>query len=126
MSYPYQIKTLEGYEKDYQQSIEQPEEFWANVAETFTWRKKWDKVLNWNFKEPKVTWFEGGKLNITENCLDRHLAKNGNKVNLSAILADLLSFHCCANFASLNLPSLNFCLPQYQIMVNFVECLCKS
>jgi acetyl-CoA synthetase len=78
MSYPYQIKTLEGYKKDYQQSIEQPEKFWANVAETFTWRKKWDKVLNWNFKEPKVSWFEGGKLNITENCLDRHLAKNGN------------------------------------------------
>ena len=78
MNYPYQIKTLETYQKDYKQSIEEPEKFWAKIAETFTWRKKWDKVLNWNFKEPKITWFEGGKLNITENCLDRHLAKNGN------------------------------------------------
>ncbi len=78
MTYPYQITSLEGYHSAYKQSIEEPEKFWANVAETFTWRKKWDKVLNWNFKEPKITWFEGGKLNITENCLDRHLEKNGN------------------------------------------------
>lgn len=78
MSYPYQIKTRDDYNKDYKQSIEDPNTFWAKIAETFTWRKKWNTVLNWNFKEPKVTWFEGGKLNITENCLDRHLEKNGN------------------------------------------------
>jgi len=78
MSYPYQIKTLEGYKKDYEKSIKDPDSFWGNIAETFTWKKKWDKVLEWNFKEPSIKWFQGGKLNITENCLDRHLEKNGN------------------------------------------------
>jgi hypothetical protein len=51
----------------------------AEVASEFTWRKKWDKVLEWNFTEPNVKWFIGGKLNITENCLDRHLAERGNQ-----------------------------------------------
>ena len=78
MSYPYQIKTLEGYKKDYEKSIKDPDSFWGNIAETFTWKRKWDKVLEWNFKEPSIKWFQGGKLNITENCLDRHLEKNGN------------------------------------------------
>jgi acetyl-CoA synthetase len=78
MSYPYQIKTLEGYKKDYEKSIKDPDSFWGNIAETFTWKKKWDKVLEWNFKEPSIKWFQGGKLNVTENCLDRHLEKNGN------------------------------------------------
>jgi acetyl-CoA synthetase len=78
MSYPYQIKTLEGYKKDYEKSIKDPDSFWGNIAETFMWKKKWDKVLEWNFKEPSIKWFQGGKLNITENCLDRHLEKNGN------------------------------------------------
>jgi len=78
MSYPYQIKTMESYKQDYKQSLEKPEEFWGNIAETFTWKKKWDKVLEWNFKEPDIKWFKGGKLNITENCLDRHLEKNAN------------------------------------------------
>ncbi|WP_317896840.1 acetate--CoA ligase [Aurantibacillus circumpalustris] len=78
MTYPYQIKTLEDYNRQYKESIENPEKFWANVADNFTWQKKWDKVLDWNFKEPNVKWFSGGKLNITENCLDRHLAKNGD------------------------------------------------
>lgn len=66
------------YESDYKKSIAEPETFWAEVAENFTWKKKWDKVLEWNFKEPKVEWFKGGKLNITENCLDRHLGELGN------------------------------------------------
>ena len=78
MSYPYQIKTMESYKQDYKQSLEKPEEFWGNIAETFTWKKKWDKVLEWNFKEPNIKWFKGGKLNITENCIDRHLEKNAN------------------------------------------------
>jgi acetyl-CoA synthetase len=69
---------MESYQQDYKQSLEKPEEFWENIAETFTWKKKWDKVLEWNFKEPNVKWFKGGKLNITENCLDRHLEKNAN------------------------------------------------
>jgi acyl-coenzyme A synthetase/AMP-(fatty) acid ligase len=79
MSYPFQIRSLEQYHKDYKKSVEDPEGFWASVAENFQWRKKWDKVLEWNFKEPKIKWFKGGKLNITENCIDRHLEKLGNK-----------------------------------------------
>lgn len=71
MQYSYQIKTLEEYEETYKKSVEQPEEFWAGIAENFEWRKKWDKVLDWNFTDPSVKWFIGGKLNITENCLDR-------------------------------------------------------
>ena len=74
-----QIKTLEEYQQTYKHSVEQPEEFWAGIADNFLWKKKWDKVLSWNFSEPNVKWFEGGKLNITENCLDRHLAENGDK-----------------------------------------------
>jgi len=73
MPYPYQITSLEQYHNDYVRSIKDPEGFWGNIAEHFVWRKKWDKVLNWNFEEPRVEWFAGGKLNITENCIDRHL-----------------------------------------------------
>ena len=79
MLYPHQIKSLEEYQLAYKESIEDPEKFWASVAENFTWRKKWDKVLNWNFTEPKIEWFKGGKLNITENCIDRHLETLGDK-----------------------------------------------
>ena len=79
MSYPFQIKSLDEYHKEYKKSVDDPDTFWAAVAENFQWRKKWDKVLEWNFEEPKVEWFIGGKLNITENCIDRHLATHGNK-----------------------------------------------
>jgi len=78
MAYPYQITSLEAYKEAYQQSIDNPEAFWADVAENFTWKKKWDKVLDWNFTEPSVKWFSGAQLNITENCLDRHIAEYGN------------------------------------------------
>ncbi len=78
MSYPFQIKTYEQYKEVYQQSVTDPEAFWASIAEHFVWRKKWDKVLDWNFSDPQIEWFKGGKLNITENCLDRHLDKDGN------------------------------------------------
>ena len=78
MTYPYQINSLEQYHSDYKKSVGDPEGFWGAVAENFLWRKKWDKVLNWNFKEPKIEWFAGGKLNITENCIDRHLATMGD------------------------------------------------
>ena len=71
MSYPYQIKSLEEYQNAYQKSVDHPEAFWAGIADNFKWHKKWDSVLDWNFNEPKVEWFKGGKLNITENCLDR-------------------------------------------------------
>ena len=79
MSYPHQIKSLEEYHLAYKESIEEPEKFWAAIAENFQWRKKWDSVLNWNFTEPKIEWFKGGKLNITENCIERHLEKLGDK-----------------------------------------------
>jgi len=79
MTYPYQIKSLEQYNEVYKNSIENPEAFWAGVADSFVWHKKWDKVLDWNFNEPKVEWFKGGKLNITENCIDRHLATRGEE-----------------------------------------------
>jgi acetyl-CoA synthetase len=79
MSYSYQIKSLEEYKAAYKESIDNPEKFWAAIAENFQWRKKWDTVLDWNFTEPKIEWFKGGKLNITENCIDRHLEKLGDK-----------------------------------------------
>jgi len=79
MSYPYQIRSYEEYKVAYKKSVDDPEGFWANIAEHFQWRKKWDKVLEWNFAEPKIEWFKGAKLNITENCIDRHLEKLGDK-----------------------------------------------
>ncbi len=79
MSYPFQITSLEQYHADHKKSVEQPEAFWAGVAESFLWKKRWDKVLEWNFKEPRINWFIGGKLNITENCIDRHLKTLGDK-----------------------------------------------
>lgn len=73
------ITSFQQYQAEYKKSIENPEQFWAEQAEQFTWRNKWDKVLEWNFREPKVQWFIGGKLNISENCLDRHLQTRANQ-----------------------------------------------
>lgn len=73
------ITSFEEYQQAYQKSVDQPEEFWADIAGNFQWRKPWLKVLEWNFTEPNIKWFRGAKLNITENCLDRHLAKLGDK-----------------------------------------------
>lgn len=73
------IQTLSGYMHEYQKSVLQPEAFWSRVAETFHWKKQWDEVVNWNFEEPKVEWFVNGKLNITENILDRHLYTHANR-----------------------------------------------
>ena len=69
------ITSIEEYNSEYKRSVDDPESFWAEKADSFLWRKKWDKVLEWNFKGPDVKWFINGKLNITENCLDRHLQK---------------------------------------------------
>lgn len=74
-----QVKSFEDYQKTYQLSVEKPEEFWAGIAENFFWRKKWNNVLSWDFKKPDIKWFEGAKLNITENCLDRHIYLDGDK-----------------------------------------------
>lgn len=73
------IHSYKKYKEDYLESVNDPEKFWGEIADNFYWRKKWDKVLEWDFSKPEIKWFEGGKLNITENCLDRHLEKNGNK-----------------------------------------------
>ena len=74
-----QINTFKEYKEKYEQSVNDPEAFWAEVAEHFQWQKKWDKVLDWDFSKPEIKWFQGAKLNITENCLDRHLETMGNK-----------------------------------------------
>jgi acetyl-CoA synthetase len=79
MSYPYQIRSAEQYQATYKKSVEDPEGFWGDIASHFQWRKPWDKVLEWDFKKPTIKWFSGAKLNITENCLDRHLEKGGDK-----------------------------------------------
>src|SRR5215211_6385395 len=76
------IPSFEAYQHEYQKSVAEPEAFWAEKANSFQWRKKWDTVLKWNFTEPKIEWFAGGKLNITENCLDRHLAERGEETAL--------------------------------------------
>ena len=79
MSYPYQITSYEGYQEAYKKSVEDPEGFWGDIASHFQWKKPWNKVLDWNFKEPSIKWFSGAKLNITENCIDRHLADKANQ-----------------------------------------------
>lgn len=79
MSYPYQIKSYEDYHRAYAASINDPETFWAEIATHFKWHKKWDKVLEWDFKPGHIEWFKGGLLNVSENCLDRHLATKGNQ-----------------------------------------------
>ena len=73
------IRTLEEYNEAYQRSISDPEGFWADIAENTVWREKWDKVLEWDFEKPEVKWFQGGKLNITESCIDRHLVSRGDQ-----------------------------------------------
>ncbi len=76
----YHIKHLEEYFQVYRKSVRDPESFWEEIAEEhFVWRKKWDQVLSWDFTKPEVRWFDGARLNITENCLDRHLPTRGDK-----------------------------------------------
>lgn len=76
----YHIKHLEEYYQVYRKSVRNPESFWEEIAEEhFVWRKKWNNVLSWDFNKPEIKWFEGAKLNITENCLDRHLPTRGDK-----------------------------------------------
>ena len=73
------LRTLDDYKEAYKRSVDAPDAFWAEQAESFVWRKKWDKVLDWDFDGPNIKWFLNGKLNITENCLDRHLESRANK-----------------------------------------------
>ena len=79
------IKSMDEYEKIYKRSVEDPEGFWADMAEqNLTWYKKWDKVLEYNFEKPEINWFKGGKLNASVNCLDRHIKTT--KRNKAAII----------------------------------------
>lgn len=76
----YSIKHLEEYFKVYRKSVREPKVFWEEIAEEhFSWHKKWDNVLSWDFEKPEIKWYEGAKLNITENCIDRHLRMSGDK-----------------------------------------------
>ena len=77
------INSFSEYQDEYERSIENPEGFWDEKANTFNWFSKWRKTLEWEFQTPSVKWFLGGKLNITENCLDRHLE---NKIEKTAII----------------------------------------
>ena len=76
----FRINNFEEYQAEYKKSVDSPETFWADKAEHFVWKKKWNKVLDWNFKTAETKWFVNGKLNITENCLDRHLPKRANQI----------------------------------------------
>ena len=73
------LHTLSGYFHEYQKSIAQPEEFWAQIADSFHWKKRWSKVLEWNFETPEVQWFVGGKLNLTENIFEKNLHTLGDR-----------------------------------------------
>lgn len=75
-----QIQDFEAYKSAYEKSIANPEEFWAEVAESFEWSKKWNSVLQWNFETPDVKWFDGAATNITQNCIDRHLPHKADDV----------------------------------------------
>jgi acetyl-CoA synthetase len=76
------IKSMDEYKKLYKQSVDDPDKFWGEQANLLDWYKKWDKVSEWDFSKPELKWFSGGKLNVSYNCLDRHLATKGNKAAL--------------------------------------------
>ncbi|MFM2018599.1 MAG: hypothetical protein RL007_2255, partial [Bacteroidota bacterium] len=78
----FRIESKEDYNESYVASVEAPEKFWEEIASHYSWRKKWNKTLEWNFTDPDIKWFLDGQLNITENCLDRHLATRGDKTAL--------------------------------------------
>jgi acetyl-CoA synthetase len=78
----FQIKSFEDYQHAYQKSVENPESFWSEIASQYTWMQPWKKTLEWNFEKPEVKWFIEGKLNITVNCLDRHLPKRASQTCL--------------------------------------------
>ena len=79
------INSLEDYHLEKENFEKNSENFWAEKAKKFVWHKKWEEVLNWDFHAAKVEWFKGGKLNISENCLDRHLKNNGDRTAIKWI-----------------------------------------
>lgn len=74
----FKVSSFENYKEVYDLSVREPEAFWDSVARHFKWRRTWDQVLSWNFREPEIKWFSGARLNITENCIDRHLEKDAD------------------------------------------------
>ena len=78
----YELDSFEKYQQAYQASIDNPGAFWDGIAQNFHWHDLWNKTLDWNFTEPNIRWFDGGTLNITENCLDRHLPEHGDEIAL--------------------------------------------
>ena len=82
------ITSYEDYLREYKKSIDNPEQFWGEQAENFVWKKKWTSILNWDFEKPEIKWFEGGKLNITDNCLDKHLDILAEKTAIKWIAND--------------------------------------
>ena len=86
------IESISEYQIEYQKSVENPELFWEEKALSFKWNKKWSQILKWEFETPEVNWFIGAKLNITENCLDRHLEKNANKLLISMNIIAIFIF----------------------------------
>ena len=73
------INSLSAYFKEYENSIEDPENFWSEIAKTFQWQKTWDNTFSWNFNGPDVKWFENAKLNITENIFERNFPTHSEK-----------------------------------------------
>jgi acetyl-CoA synthetase len=108
MAYPFQLKTRAAYDEAYRKSVDDPEGFWAGVADNFYWRKRWDKVLEWDFKKPDVKWFLGGKLNITENCLDRHLETMGDQPAIIWEPNDPESYHRTLTYRDLHAKVVQF------------------
>jgi acetyl-CoA synthetase len=80
--YDYQLKTNKSFREAHKKSIENPQAFWGEIASTFKWQQPWEEVLSYDWSVPKTEWFLGGKLNITENCLDRHVVTHPDKVAL--------------------------------------------
>ena len=76
----YIINNLPDYFKQYERSVKDPKKFWGNIAEeNFVWEQKWSKVVNYDIDEARIEWFRDAKLNITENCIDRHLKYRARK-----------------------------------------------
>ena len=108
ITYNYQIKSEEEYRKAYEKSISDPEFFWGEIAENFLWKKKSEKILEWNFLEPKIEWFKGATLNITENCLDRHIKNSGHKPAIIWEPNNPLEEHCVLSYNDLFLKVCQF------------------
>ena len=102
------ISTFDEYSNEYQKSIANPDAFWEEKAGHFTWQKKWNNVLSWDFSKPEVKWFEGGQLNITENCLDRHLTTRGEQTAIKWIANDPNEQSKCLSYKELYLAVCQF------------------